>query len=204
MEAASGLGWGGRPAHSPIAGNELPVLLGLLLDVASSTLDRHGCTSTSICSLGWGQEWGGSLPLLMSSGASGVLSQHPPCTILFRAPCIYLQEPSYLCLTPSCLPSTAGPTAQCPSAFSLSGSKQGSVLYPAAAPVWNGSSTFLPLFSHRNPYHLPGTGASCTSLFLICLATLEGRNEKLRFREFANLPRGAESDSTGKALTLPE
>ena len=147
MEAASGLGWGGRPVHAPIAGNELPVLLGLLLNVASGSLDRRSCTSTSICSLGWGQGWGGSLPLLMSSGASGVLSQHTLCTILLRAPCIYLHQLSYLCLTPSCLPPTAGPTAQRPSAFSLSGSKQGSALYPVAAPVWNGSSTFLPLLS---------------------------------------------------------
>ena len=30
---------------------------------------------------------------------------------------------------------------------------------------------------------------------------MEGRNEKLRFREFANLPRDTESDSTGKTLT---
>lgn len=103
MEAASGLGWGGRPAHSPIAGNELPVLLGLLLDVASSTLDRHGCTSTSICSLGWGQEWGGSLPLLMSSGASGVLSQHPPLHNSFQGP-LYLPPGAQLPLPHPKLP----------------------------------------------------------------------------------------------------
>lgn len=147
MEAASGLGWGGRPAHTPIAGNELPVLLGLLLDVASGSLDRRGCTSTCICSLGWGQGWGGSLPLLVSSGASGVLSQHTLCTILLRAPCIYLQELRYLCLTPSCLPPNSRAHSSAFICFFLVWVKIGSVLYPVAAPVWNGSSTFLPLLS---------------------------------------------------------
>lgn len=106
MEAASGLGWGGRPAHTPIAGNELPVLLGLLLDVVSSSLDRHGCTSTSICSLGWGQGWGGSLPLLISSGASGVLSQQPLCTILLQGKSLYLPPGAQLPLPHPKLPAS--------------------------------------------------------------------------------------------------
>ena len=56
--------------------------------------------------LGWGQGWGGSLPLLMSSGASGVLSQQPLCTILLQGKSLYLPPGAQLPLPHPKLPAS--------------------------------------------------------------------------------------------------
>lgn len=66
-----------------------------ILEVAGSSLEGCGCAGTYICGPGWGRDGWAVSYLLMSSGA---LRYFPstPSRILLRAPCIHLQEPSYL------------------------------------------------------------------------------------------------------------